>query len=161
VIKKLLGIVESLTSLGTKEVLSEKLSSLQKYEEMGSHEEITKVLDILEEYAKIGAPSRVRAVMEGAKKFAEDIQEAKRQLAAKKIAAKLEVNEEVALEMVKKMGVKATIENLQKLKECVVVTNRYKVTEGAPKSEPETNVVKGNFAERMFESGYKNAAVTE
>jgi hypothetical protein len=158
-----LGTVAELTALkeaqaefaplGTSEELSTVLDIVEKYNELGTIEEMDRVLDLLEEFMAIGTPAAIRAQLQTANKFADDVMETKRKLAAKKISAKLGVNESVAFEMVKSMGVKATIEALSTLQESVQVTNRYrvsdanKITEDAPlgRAVHKTAGYAGNF----------------
>jgi len=109
-------------------------------------------LSIVHEFSKIGKPSDVAAQIKRAKRVETKLLEVRRKVAAAKIGKALEINPDVAYEMLKTMPVKSVISNLRKLRESADLTSRYKINEKKEESKtnkPSLSVVKGGQASEL------------
>lgn len=147
---KLLGLTESYVKHGTPEQITAVKAALAKHEECGSVEDTRAMMEVFAAYAKHGSPSQVEAQIEKAKLIKSALHTAKVKSAAKKISNALDVNVDVAFEMLKVMPAEKVIENLKKIKESNDLSQRYRVDESSKGKAP---VKKSSLtrAESIFE----------
>jgi hypothetical protein len=123
------SFVEETIKTGSPTEVKAIRDSLAEFEAIGSVEQMNSLIGIFETYAAMGSPKDLARKLETANKVGEALVSAKKKAAANKIATKLNVNEKVVTDLLKRMPVKEVIESLKALKESADTTKRYRAEE--------------------------------